>query len=134
MKNKDQMDLYCFPEINKTPGTDHKGAGGHMENGEDALSQKIAAVEAQAFEDGHKQGCSQAIGVEKEKLSPLKEMLVSAVASIQERSATIRDNCEDDIVRIALSLAGQMIAHEIEHQPELTGIILEKAVDRKSTV
>ncbi len=129
MARKDHMDLYCFPKIKGAAGSKGEELDGRSETGEDALAQKIAAVEAQAFEDGYKQGCSQSLGPEKEKLNPLKEMLVAAAASIHERTAAIRDNCEDDIVRIALTLAGQVIDHEIERQPDLTGNILERAIE-----
>ena len=122
------MDLYCFPEINVPADLDGACGQHPTPDGEDELSHKISVIEAQAFEDGYKQGCSQNLEVEKGKLAPLKDMLVSAAVSLQDQSILMRDQCEESTVKIALALAGRMISHEIEQRPELAGAMLHRTV------
>ncbi len=122
------MDLYNFPEIDVPANLD--GEGGHHQapGGEDELARKISVIEAQAFEDGYKQGYSRNFEVEKVKLAPLNEMLASAAASLQDQSIAMRDQCEESTVKIALALAGRMIFHEIEQRPELGDAMLHRTV------
>ena len=122
------MDLYCFPEINVPADLDGACGQHPTPDGEDELSHKISVIEAQAFEDGYKQGCSQNLEVEKGKLAPLKDMLVSAAVSLQDQSILMRDQCEESTVKIALALAGRMISHEIEQRPELADAMLHRTV------
>ena len=122
------MDLYCFPEINVPADLDGAYGQHPAPDGEDELSHKISVIEAQAFEDGYKQGCSQNLEGEKGKLAPLKEMLVSAAVSLQDQSILMRDQCEESTVKIALALAGRMISHEIEQRPELADAMLHRTV------
>ncbi len=122
------MDLYCFPEINVPADLDGACGQHPTPDGEDELSHKISVIEAQAFEDGYKQGCSQNLEGEKGKLAPLKEMLVSAAVSLQDQSILMRDQCEESTVKIALALAGRMISREIEQRPELADAMLHRTV------
>lgn len=123
------MDLYSFPEINAPKDTTGEEGLHQSHDEEDELAQKISVIEAKAFEDGYKQGCNYNLDIEKEKLSPMKEMLASAAVSLKDQSLLMRDRCEENTVKIALALAGRMITHEIEKDPQLADTMLNKTVE-----
>lgn len=123
------MDLYSFPEISVPDGADGEGAAHEHRSGEDELAHKISVIEAQAFEEGYKQGCSLNLEIEKEKLNPIKEMLVSAAASLEGQAMMVRDRNEENTVKMALSMAGRLISHEIDQNPKLAESILSKTLE-----
>lgn len=128
MEKKTTPDTYCFPELHCPPEADDGGVVTGRWGHPGSMAQKVRAAEAQAYEVGYHQGRNKALAEEMGRMQPLSALLAEAAAAVDTHRHQVRNWCEEDTVRLAMTLAGDIIRHEIGKRPQLAEAILRKTV------
>lgn len=122
--------LYCFPEISSRPGkADSKTAAsdqfvsGSFDRKDDAIldeqdlrnSAQVRLMIEEAFDSGLKQGRSEAVAAQQDRI----DQAAAALGRVQEEIVRIRQQdvrqMEVETVRLALAIAKKIIGHESRH-------------------
>ncbi len=104
--------------------------------GDGAKEQDLASVESQAYEEGYVEGRDQSLQQEIIRLQPVKGMLESASAVINDHQTAVLRKAPEFAVDMAVSMARNMIYKAMESRPSLRvhalRHIIQMAIDHDS--
>jgi flagellum-specific ATP synthase len=125
MNTKQQYRSYQFPAIDGDDDAAGQSQGARQRPTEE---QRLAAVEAQAYEKGYCEGRDQGLTLESVKTEPFLEILRQAHTVLSDHSRIIQKACRRDAVDIAAAMADIIVKHEIRSCPAATQRILGNAL------
>lgn len=128
MDNKHLYSQYRFPEFKTDMDPASEAPLNDASKSAKSIDQEMAAVESQAYEQGYAQGCKASLPVEKDKATPIREILNNSTAIIAEQRKALQQQAQKDAVQMAVSIARRMIQDETSNGTHASNETLRKAI------
>jgi flagellum-specific ATP synthase len=118
MKRQATYKPYTFPDINGGKHTVQVAAVVNTSGGDPQAGEDVASMESRAYEDGYAEGQKRSLQHEQEKLKPVREMLDSAAAMIEEHHAAVVRNMPGYAIDLAMDMARDIVRRELANGKE----------------
>ena len=118
MDNPTTYKPYIFPDISSGKDSPANTAALNSPHGDGPVEQDRASEESKAYEDGYAQGQKQSIELEQKKLKPVREMLETATAIVNDHQAAAAKCVPGNAVDLAMTMARTMVRQEMEKSGE----------------
>lgn len=128
MKRQATYKPYIFPDINGGEDAVKEAAVVNTSGGDPQAGQDLASMESRAYEDGYAKGQKQSLQQEQEKLKPVREMLDSATAMIEDHHAAVVRNMPGYAVDLAMDMARIIVRRELANGKDGRGDALRRIV------
>jgi flagellum-specific ATP synthase len=129
MTSNDQFRSYRFPDLDTDGEADAHPDHRHDGSRATPIQEKLAAVGAQAYEEGYAQGWDQTVVKARSKSEPFLEMLGKAKAALTDHRRGIQTTSLRSAVALAVAMAGRIVAHEIQRRPAISQSIVRNALN-----
>jgi flagellum-specific ATP synthase len=109
MNKNNEPTTYCFPAID-CPSESSMEA--------DRSETAVDVARTQAYENGYAKGKSHVLNAQSEQSGLLERVLGDASGRINAHRRTVHHACQSDAVRLAVSIAREIIVHELAEEPK----------------
>ena len=130
MTEPNNYNRYRFPQLDRG-SSGNRSPGDHIDltaDGAMTANDELGALQNEAYESGFVQGRDQMLQSEKASFTVMGDLLRQAKEELVKHQSHIRHACREDAVRLAVTLARDIIRHELCQRPDLNVHIAQKAM------